>query len=545
MRAFALLPLLLVACGGSTQPEPVADSGPADAPADGDAVVETGDCPIDTPEKPGVVQTDRGAVAGSLAGKTWSYRKIPFAAPPVGPLRYAPPAAAPCWSGPRDATQWGKACPQLSTDGTGPFVGEEDCLQLNVWTPEAATRTSALPVMVWIHGGGHQLGSAVQEASGIRIYDAQSLAERGNVVVVSINYRLGALGFLAHKSLTAASPDKSSGMYGHLDQVAALRWVQKNAGAFGGDPNKVTIFGESAGGVSVCALIASPLAKGLFGAAIIQSGGCPGKKLADAETFGAKVFDANKCEGSADPVACMRAVPVEKLVAALPTRVDVAGTGAGYSTVIEGHAMPSAPLELIGAGKHNAVPVIFGTNSDETSRTVPLKPTATDAEYQAAVRLLLPTLADKILAVYPSSDYASPFAAYVAVTSDAKFVCPWRVATKTFAKGQTQPIFRYQLSHTLDNAPLLKPFGAWHGVDVLYIFDHVAIAGYVPSAGERGIVGTFQTSWTDFAKTGLPGAAWQKWDVTDPYFKIDTTTSVEKGLRTKQCDFWEPIYTTL
>jgi len=541
--------LAVVACGSTTEtnPPPPEDTGTdsvVDGPADTSETSDSGECTSDVAPKPGTVITDRGAVTGALSGKTWSYKNVPFAAPPIGPLRWKPPVPATCWKGERDAKNWGTICPQLTGDGTGPIDGNEDCLQLNVWTPQDPPK-SPLPVLFWIHGGGHQVGGAPQLTSGVRLYDGQSVVEKGNVIVVATNYRLGSLGFLAHPLLTAENADKSSGMYGHLDQVAALQWVQKNIAAFGGDPKRVMIAGESAGGVSVCSLIASPLAKGLFTSAVMQSGGCPGKTLADAETFGTKVFDAAKCQTAPDPLACMRALPFDQVVKALPVRVDVAGVGAGYSSVVDGYALKGVPIDVIASGAHNHVPWILGTNSDETSRTVPLKPAATDAEYQAAVKLLGGAIADAVLAEYPSSDYASPFAAYVALTSDAKFICHARKVARAAIKGQKEPVYRYVLSHTLDNAPLLKVFGAWHGVDVLYLFDHVAIAGYTPSAGEKSLVDAFIGYWSRHATTGDPNAAsavaWPKYDATDPYLRLDTTIAADVGVRTKQCDFWDTI----
>ena len=190
--------------------------------------------------------------------------------------------------------------------------------------------------MLWIHGGGNVIGSAAQVTSGVRIYDGGALAKKEGVVVVSTNYRLGALGFLAHPSLATEDPNRSEGNYALLDLIAALKWVKENAAAMGGDPSRITIFGESAGAVNVCSLVASPLAKGLFQGAIMQSGGCVVRERVDAETQGLKVFAAAKCNTEADPLACMRALSAEAVVGALPIDVDVAGASAGYAAVNDG-----------------------------------------------------------------------------------------------------------------------------------------------------------------------------------------------------------------
>jgi para-nitrobenzyl esterase len=217
-------------------------------------------------------KTSTGPITGEERDGVRSFKGIPFAALPVGELRWKPPQQTPPWTEPRACVEFGPACPQQGKDLYGP-VGEmnEDCLYLNVWTPATEDGVGRRPVMFWIHGGGFLFGSG-----GKPVYDGAELAKRGGVVVVTCNYRLGPFGFLAHPALTAESPQHTSGNYGLLDQIAALQWVQQNIGAFGGDPGCVTIFGQSAGGVSVCALMASPLAKGMFHRAIVHSGSAPG-----------------------------------------------------------------------------------------------------------------------------------------------------------------------------------------------------------------------------------------------------------------------------
>lgn len=517
MRAL-LAALLLSACGGSTEASPPSD-----------AAVEVDPCASDVAARPGTVITDRGAVTGTEAGATWAFRGVPFASA----VRFKRPEPVACWKGEKAANAWAPKCAQL--DDAGKPTGSEDCLALNVWAPKAQAAPRA--VMVFIHGGGHAVGSASEQLpDGTYLYDGASLATKGDVVVVTIQYRVGPLGWLAHPALAAEDPNQSSGMLGHLDQVAALTWVKSNIARFGGDPARVTIFGESAGGVSVCSLVASPLAKGLFTAAIMQSGGCPGKARADAEAHGKKVAEAAGCADA----ECLRKLPLDKLLTAIPATVVVAGRGGDYTTVVDGYAMPSPPLERIAAGAHNAVPFVFGSNTDETSRSVPKMDT--EAEYQAAVRALLPALADQILAQYPVAEYGTPRRAYVALTSDAKFVCPLRHVGAALEKGQSQPAHRYVFGYVAENVqPLVKALGAAHGSELLYVFDHLRVSGYTPTARDQAMADALITHWSTLAKTGA--VAFPKWErATDPHiFFDDTATTNANGVRTKQCDFWDTI----
>lgn len=547
--------VLAAACGDSTGASPStspdssvatieADAG-ADASMPSDGSTDAGDCVSDVTPQPGLLMTNRGAVRGALEGPSYAFRNIPYAAPPIGALRWKPPSPATCWKGLRDGIAWGPQCPQFQDNGSGPVVGSEDCLQLNVFAP--AAKSSPLPIMVWIHGGGHVAGSAGEESNGTRIYDGGALAAKEGVVVVSMNYRLGVLGFLAHPLLAAESPSRTEGNFGILDVIEALKWVKANAAAMGGDASRVTIFGESAGAVNVCALFASPLAKGLFSGAIMQSGGCAAKARADAEAFGAKVFAASKCDAAADPVACMRALPAEAAVAALPVKTEVAGAIGGYGTVDDGYVLVGRPLDTIAAGGAAKVPIIVGSNKMETSRSVPLPVTATAAQYEAAVRTLFAGGGDVVLAQYPVSDYASPWDAYVALTTDAKFTCGARRVLRAVAASST-PAYRYFFPHVLDNgSAIVKKIGASHGVDVLYTFDHLNVAGYVAGAGDRVVADAFTRRWAAFAKNpadpnGDSTPAWPPYvTATDPYLELDAPVGTGEGLRWSHCDFWDAI----
>src|SRR5690606_22015473 len=250
---------------------------------------------------------------------------VPYAAPPLGPLRFAPPAAPEPWTEVRDASQVGSICLQP----TG--AGAEDCLTLNVYRPAQRDPSAALPVMVWIHGGSFVIGAG----SG---YDPRRLVEENGIVVVTLNYRLGVLGFMAHPALTAESPEGLSGDYGLMDQQAALRWVRDNIAAFGGDPAQVTIQGQSAGGASVCAQLASPPAAGLFARAVIQSASCASAPLALAEAQGTALASALGCGDAASVAECLRALPANALAAA--------ATGALFGPIVGGEFLPEAPFAV-------------------------------------------------------------------------------------------------------------------------------------------------------------------------------------------------------
>ena len=274
------------------------------------------ECPAAGAAEPGLVPTSSGWVRGSTTDTgTWSFRGIPYAAAPVGDLRFRPPAPAACAPTEIAATDFGAMCPQFEGEeegiATGRIVGDEDCLTLNVWTPpDYGERTSALPVLFFIHGGGNTAGSSSKRVGGQAMYDGERLAASNEAVVVTINYRLGPLGYLTLPSLAAESEHASAGNYGLLDQIAALAWVRDNIGAFGGDPARVLVFGESGGAVDTCMMVATPLAAGLFSAALMESGACAAQSGAERQSQGAELAAAAGCDG-ADEVACLRALSVE------------------------------------------------------------------------------------------------------------------------------------------------------------------------------------------------------------------------------------------
>jgi carboxylesterase type B len=408
-----------------------------------------------------VVKTEQGRLAGVRSGEVDSFLGVPFAAPPTGDLRWQPPAAAPAWSGTRSAAEAGPLCPQLSV-----AKAEEDCLNLNVFRPARSSKR-ALPVLFYIHGGGFSNGS------GIR-HDGTLLAEENDVVVVTINYRLGAFGFLNLPGLSSSG----AGNYGLLDQVAALRWVDRNIAAFGGDPDRVTIAGLSAGGHSVCALLASPRATGLFDGAVIQSGGCPSHTVAESTADGHAFAQAVGCTDPATAVACLRAKDGETLLRS--SRGFVGGILSGPLPTAGVPELPLAPAEAVRSGRFNNVPIMIGSTRDEVRQWAAPFADATPEQYEAALRETYGEHGSEVLAHYPldpaDGRYAAAYALGAAWTDSSVFYglggCEDHELAQTFARHQPRT-FSYRFDDR--TVPARAPFpgfasGAPHGSDSAYIW---------------------------------------------------------------------------
>src|SRR3984957_7446287 len=444
-----------------------------------------------------VVVTANGAVRGTSSGPVNEFLGIPYAAPPVGALRWRPPQPAASWPGVRAATAFAPHCPQLASP-FGQASTSEDCLFLNVFTPSHMQAGAHSPVMVWIHGGALVTGESND-------YDPAKLVEDG-VTVVTINYRLGALGFLADPALADAKGQ--SGDYGLMDQQAALRWVQRNIAAFGGAPRNVTIFGESAGGLSVLSQVASPAARGLFAKAIAESGSynLTQASLASAETAG-QAFAAKA--GCADQTAaCLRSLPVSTILAD--------EDAAGYTPNINTEVLPQSLQSAFATGEFNRVPIINGTNHDEWRLFVALSELegspVTAANYQAMISSTLgvPASAAAVIAAeYPLSAYSSPAVALGAVGTDAIFACP--ALTIDQSVSRYVPTFGYEFND--ENAPenflppVSFPYGAPHASEIQYLMD-LATAAFpgTLSAQQQQLASTMKRYWTDFAKRGFPSS---------------------------------------
>ena len=447
-------------------------------------------------------KVEQGVLQGTIEDGLTIYRGVPFAAPPLGGLRWRPPQPAAPWQGVKLADKFAPQCPQ-----TIPGIAtSEDCLYLNVWTPAKSPKAN-IPVLVWIYGGGFSVGG-----TAVPTYSGEKLAQKG-VVLVSIGYRLGPLGFLAHPGLSAESPQHVSGNYGLLDMIAALQWIQKNIAAFGGDPRKVTIFGESAGGIAVSELSASPLAKGLIQGAISESGGSfgppragggPGENmrpLAIAErsgeefalSFGAKSIDD------------LRKLPAEKLIAG-----GMMSRGTGWP-IVDGYVIPDDQYKMYAAKQFNDTPILVGYNSDEGASFGP--PRSPDA-YRASVRARYDGFADSLLKAYPTGETTVPKTARD-LTRDAAF--GWH--TWTWARMQTSlgksKAFYYEFDQHPDY-PADSPqagHGSPHGMEVEYVFGHpTGGPSGKPTATDLVISDAMATYWTNFAKYGDPnGKGMPQW----------------------------------
>jgi para-nitrobenzyl esterase len=514
------------------------------------------------PDLPTVV-TAQGAVVGVLDSDrhVWSFNGIPFAAAPVGELRWRSPQPPLVRAQPFDASQYGPACLQVPESGQAAIVlgatvaSDEDCLTLNVWLPETLP-ADPLPVMVWFHGGGFVLGAGSQQ-----LYDGALLAQRG-VAVVTVNYRLGPLGFMAHEALIGEEGRPSAGNYGLLDQIAALKWVRDNIAHFGGDPGQVTIFGESAGGVSACTLLASPLSGGLFHAAIDQSGPCLNDiAIHDLSVAtaggppaieqGARIAAALGCEGDPDVLGCLRSKPGADVMAALPNTIFMSATGAeGWRPIVDHYVLESSVASVMGSAGQKKMPLLLGFTADEgTLLSLSLGTTPTAETNQALVASLIgEQRAAEILAHYSLDRFGGDAAAQLAVLiGDGVMVCPGRRAARDHVAAGNR-VFAYEFTHVTSFGQALN-WGAFHGSDIPFVFGNVP-PGITATADELTLMGRIQELWTSFAKTGAPAATdapvWQPYDAqSEARLDLDVTISAENGWQNAaDCDVWERVLGT-
>lgn len=480
------------------------------------------------------VRTESGQVSG-VGSDVVAYLGIPFAAPPVGALRWKPPQKPARWQGVRACTRFGDDPMQMpNIELRGPRISE-DCLSLNVYAP--APGGGKLPVMVWFYGGGFQLGSG-----SIPIYDGGPLARKG-VVVVTVNYRVGIFGFMAHPALSAESPNKVSGNYGFLDQVAALKWVRENIAGFGGDPNNVTIFGESAGGCSVAALLCSPLSAGLFHKAVLQSPAIFRKlfTLKDAEAAAVKAVG--------NDLAALRAMSAEEL---LPKSFQI-GAGPGPLTaaqpirmIRDGWAFPEDEREALVSGRYAKVPMIVGgVEKEGTFFMGRMVPVTNLAEYQGFVKGGMGKFADEGAKLFPASNDQEALAAGADVLADSLFNYGVRGLARVNAKSQKQT-FRYVFKRRRGD----KATPPSHVEEVPYVFgtlkEHFFGVDVPTNDKDRQLSEAMMGAWVRFAATGDPnggGLAWPAYDpAKDNYIAFDAPVSQGAGWRTRELDFVERMF---
>jgi para-nitrobenzyl esterase len=486
------------------------------------------------------VRVEQGLLSGS-AGKNPEvrvYRGIPFAAPPVGDLRWKAPQPPASWQGVREAKEFSNACWQTQYPAASIYQAKlpplsEDCLYLNVWTA-AKSPKDRLPVMVWIHGGGFTRGNGTSDA-----YDGENFAGKG-VVLVTINYRLGIFGFFAHPALTAESSHHASGNYALLDQIAALEWVKKNIEAFGGDPHRVTIFGESAGSWAVNALMASPLAKGLFARAIGESGGSfsPMKTLADAEKSG-ETFAAS-LGATGNVLQTLRGKSAEELLKASDAPV--------VRPVVDGWVLPQDVATIFAQGKQNDVPVIVGFNADEGTSLAPQGASVTAAVFTSGTRQRYGNLSDEFLKAYPANSNEEAVSSFYSAYRDQTFGWEMRTWARMATATGHYPAYLYYFSHR-PPGPQSSRLRAFHASEIPYVFGNF-FWPFPWDDADRKLSAIVSSYWVNFAKTGDPnGDGLAKWPAYNPRadqaLEFGDSVSVRAGVNKAGLDFFDTYYQSL
>ncbi len=502
---------------------------------------------------PSIVTTDKGAVRGVIRDGVREFKGIPYAQPPIGELRWSLPREASAWTGVLDATKYKNACPQLERYGIPESSDNEDCLHINVTVPykDKSDLERKRAVIVWLHGGAFVGGSSA-------LYPLDYMAKSGDVVVVSMNYRLGIFGFTAHPAFEA----DHNGGYGLEDQRAALRWVKKNIASFGGDPNNVTIAGESAGAAGVCMHILAPdETTGLFHKAIIQSAGCvtPLPTVEDGEKIGQKVASLVGCKDDATALSCMRTKPVKDLLQAAAT---VAGSSiVTYMPVTGTKTVPLPGAQAIPAGKFVHVPILSGGTRDELRLYVAYAiqggQSVTSVNYADLLKTTYGKNADAIVGQYPASNYSSAASALGTVWSDFRpdvgiNNCIYLQTSKLLRKSV--PVYQFVFADR--NAPPVTTnpgfeMGAVHSSELPYQFPHfdntTKLAGPDLAPASQKLATQMMAYWTSFAKTGTPSAPGSP--VWDTYKNDDMVMNLEPGnvgyfnaTVAHKCTFWKTLY---
>ncbi len=530
---------------------PVEPSEPTDPPTPTDPTAP----PSPSAPAPLEVTTESGDVRGTTTDGVRSFLGIPYAAPPVGDLRWRAPAPTEPWDGVREANVAGAPCPQTIPIVNAP-TGSEDCLYLNVVTPDPLPSGPA-PVMVWIHGGGFTSGDGRQYTGST---DGSTIAAKSGTIVVTLNYRLGQLGFLAHHALTNEDPSHpSSGNYGIEDQVAALEWVERNILAFGGDPENVTIFGESAGAWSVCALLTSPLSGGLFHRGIMQSGPCTTRlaTLQNAERQGERFAEVVGCAGALDVLECLREAPRESVMAALPPDpafVFSEGEWGSWFPIIDDYVLTENMAESFASGSFHRVPLLVGSNDDEGTLFVALshdhagRPLQA-SQYRERLSFLISDdeeVIDSIEERYPVDAFASPGLALAASFGDAALACP-SIETARLAAPHT-PTYLYQFTFTGGTFPIALntdiDLGAYHAAEIPYVFGTPSVETPFTEV-EQTLSDAMIGYWTRFAATGDPnGGDARQWPrLGDDARHLSAGTAITPGTNARggACTFWRGV----
>ncbi|XP_030056739.1 uncharacterized protein LOC115468841 isoform X2 [Microcaecilia unicolor] len=506
------------------------------------------------------VTTNCGVVRGFHSSIGYSFKGIPYAMPPVGPLRWKPPKHT-CWNGTLLATEFKSICAQLRPLGdTGTVMGSEDCLYLNIWTPSIEL-DAKLPVMVWIHGGYLHIFSGSEKG----YCPTGKLAHKTQAVHVSFNYRLNAFGFMALELLREGSPTDTSGNYGFLDQIAALQWVKENIQYFGGDPEKVTIYGQSSGGTSVWTLMMSPLAKNLFQRAIDMSGSYVyTKKLSETERDNLVFLRKTNCKD----LECLLTLPVEKVLKSIPwfeypywaaddlTDLPVKSRLNGAVAVVDGYVVPEPPLEMWKKRTpgYNDVPLMIGTTMQETDfgPVYPNISSWTVEDYEWKVKTILDTFGGNLsydaLHLYPISDFCNQpercvEKAYVTMVSDLRATCPNNELAKVAADALSSPVYRYIITYTPSRAASSSdflPFNSWfafHLLDTFGFFGSLDLVLGVTTKSDRDFERLIQKHLVHFAKHGEMEGVWPQYP--EGIVLLSSSMSVITNYHPERCALWK------
>jgi para-nitrobenzyl esterase len=503
-----------------------------------------------------VVQTKYGALEGKVDGRSVTFKGIPFAAPPVGPLRWRSPQSPSPWSGTRSAKSFAPDCLQWHNSSALAAITSEDCLYLNLWVPEKPPSSAPLPVMMFFFGGSWAWGG-----TQMTIYDGARMLEKANdVIICTVNYRLGPLGFIASAELSAESG--TSGNYGLMDQQAAMRWVRDNAAAFGGDGKRLTIWGESAGASSVSTHLVMPSSWGLFSQAVVESGPVAAWSAKPFDIMQA-VYDGMAAQFNCTTLACLRQIEGHKIqqlnnVDQIEQRVSnlTSVTTVTWSPVVDGVLLPDFPLHLLAAGKVAPVPLLVGSNLNEGTEFTPGIHSSANASTLAAwlVTMFGPDYATKVASMYPISQFQSPWWAATAMITDAFFTCPSRAMASVLSAAGAE-VYVYQFTHVWDEISIDRRLGVFHGSELIGVWavhdglyelpDHTIIP-IILSPRELFLLDDFVRYWTAFGASGNPnakgGALWPLFNST-ARMSLDISLSQRPvaNLQQKQCDFWDTI----